>query len=82
MVFAALGGWMLGFSAWVVSGLPAGSSWTLPTGWLATAQAYMGFVGLVVDLHALQTAISIMASFYLATFALRVIIWAWHVIRP
>lgn len=82
MVFAALGSWLLGLAGWLAGLLPVGGSWTLPTAWLTTAQSYMGFLGLVVDLHALQTALSIMVSFYLVTFAFRLVIWVWHVVRP
>lgn len=75
---------LLDFVNWFVGQLPlgSGSQYVVPTSWIATAQGYMGFVGRFVDLQALGFALTLLVSYYTATFVIRAIIWLYHVVRP
>jgi len=75
---------LLDFVNWFVSQLPSGSgsAYIVPTAWVSAAQGYMGFVGEFVDLSALEFALQLLVTYYLATFVVRVIIWLYHVVRP
>ena len=84
MIWSAVANYFMDFVAWILSFLPAGSgsSYIIPTSWVTTAEGYMGFVGMFVNLSALEFALTLLVSYYTATFVIRLVIWLYHVVRP
>ena len=84
MLLNAVANWLMDFGQWVLGLLPAGvsSGYVVPTSWVSAAQHAMSFVGMFLDMNALAFAVQLVVGYYSATFAVRLIIWLYRVIRP
>lgn len=55
---------------------------SVPTSWMAQAQGYMGWIGLVVNLPAVEAAFAFYSAFYLFVFGIATIVWIWRILAP
>ena len=82
MAETAIMNFFLDIAQWLMNALQ-GSVTTnfvnVPTNWLPQAEGYMGWVGLVVNLPAVEAAFAFYAAYYMFVFGIATLIWVWKV---
>lgn len=83
VVFSAVN-WLLNMVQSLLStGLPGNSVSYLqtPTGWIASAEQAMTWVGLFVNIVALEQLAGLLIGWWTLTLTIRVVIWVYHIIQ-
>jgi len=65
------------------TGLPGSTVTALqtPTGWIATAASWMTWVGLFVNLTALEQFLTLLITWWTMTFVVRLVVWLYHIVQ-